>query len=237
MTNKKETKQPDAEVEVTDLQKALGDVEEVADAKQKRGVELLQKGLGGELTAEGKQELWALVGGDEESLVKSVVQDATEGAPVEEDSASDYITWHMNAMKTSSKRMASAIEKSQQETEQTQAIFAKALVEVGKAVEALQKSVAQLAEQPVGNGRAARSRPQAEAIQKSFAGNAPEGEALAKSQVINALEQMAAESFNNGSEGRAPCGEDLTMAVSKYEQFGTVSRPLAEDIKAHMNRA
>jgi hypothetical protein len=51
--------------------------------------------------------------------------------------------------------------------------------------------------------------------------------------VLDTLEAMMRESVDKGGSGASSGGEDLLKAISKYEQFNTISRPLLQEVQVY----
>lgn len=239
----KAAEQPEVgdEVEVSELTKALDQLTNLVKGNDpaSRKEELLQKSLqGGELEAEERAELMNLIGGGEEDGGgESLSKSATASLDPEDDETiaksievSEYLRVHHKGTVDGLSVLADTLEKAQAQTNEFNLTLAKAIVQVGRGLEEFQKSVESWSSQPLSSGRAARNPKQAkaQAIQKSFAGTAPEGSKLSKSQVMDLMESM-----NRRSEsGLSPSGEDMTQAIAKYESSGRMSKSLYNDLQS-----
>jgi len=69
-------------------------------------------------------------------------------------------------------------------------------------------------------------------LEKSFAGQTPaQSGDLSKSEIMDALEAMFVKSMEKGLGGMTEEGVDLGAAVSKYEQFNSISQPLLASVQ------
>ena len=235
------------EVEETDLEKALNQLTSMVKSSDPadRKKELMQKSLDGAASDEEEAELLELMKGgsveedDEDTLAKSAMASLDPELNADLEQALDvsaYLKAHHGGTVDALTVLSTAIEKSDATNSSFQLHLAKALVQVGKSVAALQKSVDAWGEQVPAQGRAARSAPQARAIQKSFAGAPAEGEQLNKSQVLDTLEAMNRDSLQKGMNGTSASGQDLTQAIAKYESTGKMSRAVYADLQQFLQQ-
>jgi hypothetical protein len=186
-------------------------------------------------------------GGQEEGLSKSALAalDPASNETLEKSiEVSDYLKAHHGGTVEALDVLSDAIEKSQAKNDEFQLVLAKAIVQVGRSLEDLQKSIDAWGSQPAGRPRAAQTARQAATqtqtrpLEKSMGGvgGSQEGR-LDRTQVMNVLEAMHQDSISKGMGGSAPCGEDLSQAITKYEQFNKMSRPLYNDVVAYVGRA
>jgi hypothetical protein len=71
----------------------------------------------------------------------------------------------------------------------------------------------------------------AQPIRKSFDGNSP-AEGLSRDRILDGLNRLMMKSRDNGF--RAPCGEPIDTAVSRYEQFGEITHSMLNDVAAEL---
>lgn len=236
------------EVEISDLTKALNQLTDLVKSNDPtdRKRELMAKSLNGETSDEEDAELLDLMKGgvedETESLSKSVLagldpdsnEDISKSIEV-----SEYLKAHHSGTVDAVTELADVIEKSQAKSDQFALVLAKAIVGVGREVESLSKAINSWGEQPLSRPRSAQTQRQAQtkAMEKSFAGGAPEGSKLDRNTVLNILEALNQESFAKGMNGQSPAGEDLTMAIAKYENTNKMSKSLAQDVLAYAKRS
>lgn len=239
---KKSLSEGDEVVEVSALSKALDTLSNLVDQSdpETRKEALLQKSMEGDLTEWENQELLDILAGGEvaaqEGLAKSVLSGLNP--ELNEDleksiEVSEYLRAHHQGTVEAVTELADTMEKSQAKTDQFQLVLAKAIVSVGRELENLSKSIDGWGNQPLSQRpRSAQTHRQAKAqvMEKSFAGGTPEGQKLSRTDVMNVLESMNRESFAKGNNGLSASGEDLTVAISKYEQTNRMSKALAAEV-------
>lgn len=239
--SKSENQEGEEEVEVTALAKALTRLNEYAlqgDTASARE-SLLEKAMKGEISEEENAQLRSILAGEageeaEVPLAKSVTAqfdpDLNETFAKSID-VSEYLGEMHTTTKGAVEMLADVIEKSDVRNHEFQVLLAKSVVQIGAQVDELSKALDTWGEATPARGRAARTKKEA-VVQKSFAGQANQGEdRISKSEVLDLLERMHTDSLQKGQGGIARCGEDLQMAIAKYEQTMKISRPLVEELK------
>jgi hypothetical protein len=203
---------------------------------------LLSKASDGALSKSEREELFDILGGvvashqDEpgENIVKSMGEN--EGLQKALD-VSDYLQEQHTELVKSLRRVGDEIQKSDHRRHEFNLILAKAVQDIGLMVKGLNETVGVISGQPA---RAPKSlgvtTHGGQVLQKSFAGQPTQGETLSKSQVLDALDSMMEESMAKGMSGATDSGEDISLAVSKYEQTNMISRPMLAAVKAHMSK-
>ena len=226
-------------MEESDLQQAITELADLVKSKNPadRQKALMEKSLAGDASDEEKAELADLLKGggarnDEDDLVKSAVAGLDPEANEDLENAlevSEYLRAHHKGTVDALAAMGDHIEKSDTVNHAFQLGMAKAVVKQGELLMELQKSIDAMASQPAGAPRAAKTAPQAQAIQKSMAGQpAGDGQTLSKAQVLGLLEEMNLAS----DSGMSKSGEDLTNAIAKLESGNKITPALAEEVRA-----
>ena len=228
------------EVTVSALEKALLKLNEFATLQDPENEKawLLSKAVESDLSEEENNRLRDLLAGEtgetqEAPLSKSVTEGLENDERIQKAvEVSDYLeALHVQSAGALTE-LAETLEKSEKRRDEFQLLQAKALVQIGKQVEALTKSLDSWGEAPVEpQSRAARTPKQA-AMQKSFANQPGQEDRISKSEVLDLLEQMHMTSLNKGNGGMSRGGEDLQQAIAKYESTMQMTRSLAEELKA-----
>ena len=226
-----------------DLEKSLGRLGEFAqsnDAETRKNA-LLQKAMEGELEKSERDELFGLMGGSSfegggdshaETITKSMDDNDTLQKALD---VSDYLREQHEELCKSLGQLAEYQEQAESRQHEFNLILAKAVSDTGTLVKAMSERLGVIAAQPA---RAPKSRgvPQSQPLQKSFAGQAPDGEQLSKSMVLDTLDSMHVESMEKGMDGRTPAGESILNAIAKYENTNMLSKSMLAEVKAHRQR-
>jgi hypothetical protein len=234
-----ETRKSTDAVTEEDLQKSLDRLAGMAspgDATSRKE-ELLSKAQSGEELAKSERdELFALLGGGDnapqpnpgEELIKGMRENETIQKALD---VSQYLDEQHSELCKALASLADRIEKSDQRQHELNLVQARAIVQMGSLVKAMSERLGVIETQPARQpkSRGVRATP----LQKGFAGEPPPGEQLSKSEVLDALESMMHESVEKGGSGASAGGEDLLKAISKYEQFNAISRPLLQEVQAY----
>lgn len=222
-----------------DLEKSLTQLEsEVAkNDSSSRKDQLLEKAKVKDLEKAEKEELFQLLG-EEFHEGNSLGKSVTEGLQTNEDlqkalDVSDYLREQHSELTTSLEMLADEISKSDNRQHQFNLLLAKAVADTGRLVKSMAERLGVIEQQPAREPKAKRSL--AQPMEKGFAGQ-PSGEQLSKSQILDTLESMIADSVEKGRAGNTEDGIDLTVAASKVEQFGTIHPALLERIKSFRSR-
>lgn len=204
---------------------------------------LLAKASEGELSKSEREELFNLLGGgtasarrDEpgENIVKSMGENENLQKALD---VSEYLQEQHSELVKSLRRVGDEIQKSDHRRHEFNLILAKAVKDIGEMVKSLSETVGVMAGQPARAPKSMGVQTRAgQVLQKSFAGQPPAGEALTKSQVLDALDGLMEESISKGMSGAISNGEDIALAVSKYEQTNMISRPMLDAVKGFIGR-
>lgn len=204
---------------------------------------LLAKASESELSKSEREELFNLLGGgtvpahrDEpgENIVKSMGENENLQKALD---VSEYLQEQHTELVKSLRRVGDEIQKSDHRRHEFNLILAKAVKDIGEMVKSLSETVGVMAGQPARAPKSmgVQTRP-GQVLQKSFAGQPVPAETLTKSQVLDALDGMMEESMSKGMSGAIENGEDIALAVAKYEQTNMISRPMLDAVKGYMNR-
>lgn len=215
-----------------ELIKSLAQLEDViaeGDTTTRKEI-LLSKAQGGDLDADEREELFEILGGGQE-VEKSLADDVTEGMHSNDTlqksiDVSDYLHAQHAELVGAVEKMADHVEKSDMRQNEFNLILAKAVHNQGKLVHAMSKSLGVISLQPARAPKAHGVR----TLEKSFHGAPPAGERLSKSQVLDVLDAMQEDSMAKGRSGAAECGEDLLLAIGKFEGADQMSKGLHNEM-------
>jgi hypothetical protein len=222
-----------------DLQKSLDRLAGMAsdgDATSRKD-ELLSKAQSGdELTKGERDELFSLLGNAETAPQADAGDELLKGMRGNEAiqkalDVSEYLDEQHSELCKALAEVANRIEKSDQRQHEFNLVQARAIVQMGSLVKAMSERLGVIESQPARQpkSRGVRATP----LQKGFGGEPPPGEQLSKSEVLDTLEAMMHDAVDKGGSGASAGGEDLLKAISKYEQFNTISRPLLQEVQAY----
>lgn len=231
---------------VGDLSKSLEALESFAksgDLPSRKDM-LLGKAGAGTLTKSEREELFNVLGGgtvpatEEDAPAENIVKAMNENDDLQKAlDVSDYLQEQHTEMVKSLRRVGDEIQKSDHRRHEFNLILAKAVKDIGEMVKSLSESVNVMAGQPAHAPKSAGvTTRSAQVLQKSFGGQLPDGEKLTKSQVLDALDGLMEDSVNKGMSGATDFGEDIAMAVAKYEQTNMISRPMLDAVKGHITK-
>lgn len=219
-----------------DLQKSIDQLSALTeDQAVSRKQQLLEKAMGSELSKSERAELHELLGKSEQPK-KSLGEEVTKGLG-ENDTlqkaldVSDFLQEQHNELIKSLTSLADALEKSDARQHEFNLVLARAVSGIGQLTKSLGERVGVIEAQPA---RAPKSRgvTGAQAMEKSFAGAAPQGGGqLSKGEVLDELEAMVQESMQKSLGGMTEDGLDLVTASSKYEQFNLISQGLLDQVQ------
>lgn len=224
-----------------DLQKSLDRLTALATEGDgpSRKDNLLAKANDDTLSKSEREELFELLGGaaptaDEpgENIVKSMTSNDTLQKALD---VSEYLQEQHSEMVKSLRSVGEEIQKSDNRRHEFNLVMAKAVRDIGLMVKSLAEEMgtigSQAARPPKSMGVQA-----GQVLHKSFAGQAPARDELTKSQVLDALDGMMEESMAKGGSGTLDSGEDIALAVSKYEQTHMISKSMLGAAKAFIEK-
>lgn len=201
---------------------------------------LLEKAKSDEgLTAEENVELYKALGGEVESY--GLAEEVTKSLDPDQNSdlgATIDVTGYLGELNKSMQQfcydLADRVEKSQNRQGELSLALCKGLADVGRTVLKQGQLIKSLQEHVNSFGQAPARGPKAKlgpggVMQKSFAGG-PTGEELSKSEISDTLDQMHKASIDAGQQGYAACGEDLGLAVTKFENGSQISPGLWQEL-------
>lgn len=210
-----------------DLQKSLDQLEALAKSEDgpSRKEELLTKAGEEELSKSENEELFSLLGGEkkaEATVADGLTKGLTDNEPLQKSlDVSSYLQENHDALVKSLTSVGAAIEQSDNRRHNFQLVQARAILDIGKLVKSMSETLSVVSHQPVAGPKSAGVG--AQALNKSFGGETPRDEQLTKSDVFDAFEGLMAESLEKGDTGRLPNGEDISVAVAKFEGSQQIS--------------
>lgn len=228
-----------------DLQKGLDALKNAAASNNPhaRRAELFQKAQSGAITPEENDELIKSLNGN--ALTEQVTRGLKTDTIQKSIDVSDFLRESNDGLITGLATLSEHIQKSQSDDHGFRIALATTLtglvdtvVQQGALIKSMSEKLGVVVQQPA-RGPKAQGVRGAQPMQKSFAGNPapsgagvqPDGIELTKSQTLDVLEEM------NKSMSLAPCGENLTHAVAKYESTNQISPALLKDVAAFVSRS
>lgn len=219
-----------------DLSKSLGKLEALVQASDitSRKDALLQKAQKGEdLIKSERDELFQLLGGAEaqkssEDLTKGLKENETLQKALD---VSDFLNEQHTELCKSLGALGETVQKSDSRQHEFNLVLAKAVADVGNLVKAVAMNVGAIAAAPARAPKSAGVQGST-ALQKGFAGGEAEADQLSKNDILNSLESMMEKSMERGEHGLSKGGEDLALAIAKFEQMNRMSPGLLEEVKA-----
>ena len=224
-----------------DLQKSLDRLTALAtegDGPSRKDT-LLSKANADALNKSEREELFELLGGaapavDEpgENIVKSMTSNDTLQKALD---VSEYLQEQHSEMVKSLRNVGEEIQKSDNRRHEFNLVMAKAIRDIGVMVKSLSEEIGTI------GGQAARAPKSmgvkaGQVLQKGFVGQSPARDDLSKSQVLDALDGMMEESMSKGGSGTLETGEDIALAVSKYEQTHMISKSMLGAAKSFIEK-
>lgn len=220
-----------------DLERSLSQLEAQAAAQpESRKNVLLAKAQKGELSKAEVDELHIVLGGGAPGAAP-VAEDLTRGLVENEElrksvDVSGILAEFQNELVKALGSVGEHMSASDARQHEFNLLLARAQVETGRQVLALVKSVQDALGQPA-HAPKSKGIPGAQPLEKGFAG-AEGSEQISKGQVLEALGELVEKSMNEGHGGVTSNGEDLAIAASRYEQFGTMSKSIAGEVLEHI---
>jgi hypothetical protein len=226
-----------------DLVKSLEKIEALAKSEtpDARKQALLEKAQQGDLPTEERDELFSLMSGGAAAdsfgteVAKSLTDDSEDIQKAID--ISDYVSELHSGLVKALTAVGDRVEKSETHQHETNLVLAKGLLDMGKLaqqtqllVKAVHEDVASLTQRPI---RAPRSQLSGvQGIQKSIGGAPAAEDQISKSEVHSLLHDMLQKSMQEGRDGAAQCGVDITNAASLYEQGGKLGDELMHEVAA-----
>jgi len=220
-----------------DLQKSLDKLAEFAERNDlpSRKEALLSKAADDSLNKSERDELFDLLGGEAvvadepgESITKSLTENETLQKALD---VSDYLQEQHTELVKSLRNVGEEIEKADHRRHEFNLVLAKAVKDIGEMVKSMSAEMGVISNKPAHAPKSLGVRG-AQVMQKSFGGQAPAGEALTKSDVLNALDGLMEESMSKGMGGATEFGEDIALATAKYEQTHELSKSMFNTVKS-----
>jgi len=235
-------KKSDNGITGADLQKSLDQLEEMSRGSDtlSRKDELLSKASEGTLEKSEREELFEILGGAPEAAhdepTDSPADNIVKSMETNEELAgaldvSDYLREQHTELVKSLHAVGEEIAKSDNRRMEFDLVMAKAVHDIGTMVKSMSEAMEGFLEQPA---RAPKSRGvdgNAGYMEKSFGGQAPTGDTLTKSMVLDALDGLMEKSMGAGQDGKIGNGEDIALAVAKYEQTNMISKPMLSAVQ------
>ena len=241
-------KKSESEVGLTEeaLVKSLEKLDAIAEeAPAARKDVLLSKAQNEELSDDEKVELFKALGGEvvgeenvglAEEISKSIDPDYNEELAGTLD-VTGYMAQLHKSIQDSVVFLADSLEKSEHAQNEKFLVLCKGLSDVGKIslyqgriIKSLQEKIDNLGGQPA---RAPKARlGPGNALSKSFvgAGGGDSGEELSKADIQNTLDAMHEASLEKGNKGFSAGGEDINMAITKFENGSQISPALWQEM-------
>lgn len=225
-----------------DLEKSLGQLESyVADQdKPTRKAQLLEKAQAGELSKSERDELYQILGGAEEpksalgtELTKGLVDN--EGLAKALD-VSDYLQEQHTELCKALETLGGHVEQSDQRQHEFNLLLAKAVSDIGALTKSVHERLEAIEGQPA-RGPKSRGLPQTQPLEKSFAGRAADaGGEFSKSEALDAMQELLVKSVDSGQGGMVEGVGDMGVAISKFEQFNTMSPATHARVAEHLRQ-
>jgi len=214
-----------------ELKKSMDALETILQGSEDgRKKALFEKGMQGSITPDEQAELMRLMAGANEAGVSKSLADSM-GADTLKKSVdiTPYLDEFHATMTKSLVTVGEQLDKSDRLRQEQIVVLAKGLLDIGRVVAenaVLVKSFGErlgvALQQPAQTRRAVTAAPAGAAPAASL------GNTLSKSDVSDILFDMQTKS----KDGIAKCGEDLTYAISNWEQFNSLSDAMKAEVAA-----
>lgn len=220
------------DVTATDLDKSIAKLAEFTQSNDtvSRKDALLSKAAKGDLSKAENEELFSILGGKatgekEPTLGAQVTKGLTENSDLQKAlDVSEYLDAQHTELCKSLVALGDQVEKSGKRQHDFNLVLSKAIIDVGNVVKSINERLGTIEDQPA---RGPKSRG-VQTVEKSFAGHKPagSGDDLSKSQILDGMEKLLEKSTTGVSEH----GEDILMAISKYESTNQISKSLLSEV-------
>ena len=214
------------DMEKSALQKGLDALTAAAEAGNPavRKNELMAKASAGTITSDENEELIKSLQGDSDDVTAPFTENSSLQKSLD---VSEYLRENNNALLKSLDAISSRVDSQEQRQRDFDLALAKSVVGLGDLVKSMADQIAEMSGQPASAPRSVGVRAD-DVVQKGFAGQAPQGVQLSKSQVLDVME-----SISEANNGFSKSGESMATAIAKYEGGNEISPSLAAEIKAH----
>lgn len=234
---------PTQEQEITEeaLIKSLDEIEQLAKSEKPRKQALLEKSAAGEASDEEQAELAQLLIGGDATLSKNLsgsLDAEPEGALAKsyEVDVSGALEELVSGLKSALEEVGGQLEKSTDSQTRVNTALAKGILDAGRLtirthamIKSLADTVGQVLAQPAGTPKGIIGNASPASLEKGFSGAPAASETPNRAEITALMEDMLQKSTN----GFAPCGEDLTVAIAKSEQGLGISQALMRDLAKH----
>lgn len=224
-----------------DLEKSLqklSDFTQSADPAARKAA-LLSKAATSELSKDEKDELFKSLGGETTKAEKPLAQDLQKsmdgGAKTAEAlDVSGYLKEQHDSLTKSLELLGEYVEKSDKRQSEFNLLLARTVGDLGQLTKSLAKSIDSFGAQPARAAKSAgvQGNKPTKVLNKSFGGSAEQPE-FTPAQLSAGLDRVVEKGFAN-QNGLSKSGEDLTVASSKFEQFGEMSKSLYDEVVAEL---
>ena len=239
---KKAAKSAAEEIDQDDLEKSLGELEEVVaagDTDARKDVLLEKAKTTDGLEKSEVDELYQILG-KEPKEEAPLASDISKGLKDNEGLAkaldvSEFLQEQHTELCKSLDALSEHVEADGNRQHQFNLILAKAVSETGRLAKSMAIRLGVIEQQPARKPKAKRGLGQP--LEKSFAGQdagAGEGEELTKAVILDGLENMIEKSVAAGQGGATLNGIDLVQEATKFESFNQINPTLLGMVKEHI---
>ena len=195
---------------------------------------LLKKAQTSTLSKSEQAELFDILGGKAAkapSLAKSVTRGLDSNSEIQKAlDVSGYLTELTNEVKKSLNQVASFVEESARRQQEFNILLARTVTGEGTLLKSLVERTGALDARPA---YAPKSQVARNAVlRKGFGGGSPAEESLTKSDVLDAFDAIHNEVLAKSGSAVLD-GEDISIAISKYESFNQISPKMLNAVRNH----
>jgi hypothetical protein len=238
---KSQTQTQEQEITEEALVKSLDEIEQLTKSEKPRKQALLEKSAAGDASDEEQAELAQLLVGGGATLSKNLsgsLDAEPEGALAKsyEVDVSGALEELVSGLKSALEEVGGQLEKSTDSQTRVNTALAKGILDAGRLtvrthgmIKSLTGAIEQILAQPVATPRGIIGNASPSSLEKGFSGAPAASDAPSRTEINALMEDMLQKSTN----GFAPCGEDLTVAIAKSEQGLGVSPALMRDLAKH----
>lgn len=211
-----------------DLKKGLDKLRAAAGSgSQSRSEELFAKSQSGTITSAERQELMQTLGGAS-GLADAATAGLRTDTIAKSIDASGFLADVKVGVEDGLRVLAERMEKSEANDQGFRVALAQSFTSLVDVVTEQAQIIKSLSSQIETFGGQPARAPKSQGVpvlEKSFAGQAPQGDELSKSQIADTIDFMISKSIPTRT------GENLVMASSKFEQLGQVSPSLLAQVR------